>query len=192
MCASEKKDFRVSPSSCCYIFRTDLQTFFLFANSTHLRVKKVFRKTIKNLTKHEGNIEKLKSITRLGEVGIKHETNVAFCECLVSTRACVRVRACVTHLQRDVLEQRVLQHGLQLPIDLQWEVEGQAGVGGVGGVQGGHDAPPPTQGHLVVVGRLGGQSPRLLPQHVALEDPGGREKLWGMDFFQIKLINCTN
>ena len=84
---------------------------------------------------------------------------------------CVCVR--LARLQRDVLEQRVLQHGLQLAVDLQREVQGEAGVGGVRGVQRGHDAPPPAQGRLVVVRRLRGQRPRLLPQHVALEDPGG-------------------
>lgn len=58
------------------------------------------------------------------------------------------------YLQRDVLQQRVLQHRLQLAVDLQRQVQGEAAVGRVRGVERRHDAPPPAQVGLVDVGRL--------------------------------------
>lgn len=80
-----------------------------------------------------------------------------------------------TYLQRDVLQQRVLQHRLQLAVDLQRQVQGEAAVGRVRGVEWRHDAPPPAQVGLVDVGRLRREGPRLLSQHVALDDSVG----WG-------------
>ena len=45
-----------------------------------------------------------------------------------------------THLQGDIFQQRVLQHSLKLLVDLQRQVQGHPGVGGLRGVEGGHDA----------------------------------------------------
>ena len=59
-----------------------------------------------------------------------------------------------TYLQSDVLQQRVLQHRLQLPVNLQRQVQGQPAVRRVGGVKRGHDAPPSAEVGLVNVRRL--------------------------------------
>lgn len=53
------------------------------------------------------------------------------------------------YLQRNVLQQRVLQHGLQLPVNLQRQVQGQPAVCRVGGVKRSHDASPPAEVGLV-------------------------------------------
>lgn len=68
-----------------------------------------------------------------------------------SIRARVLERA---YLQCNVLQQSVLQHRLQLPVDLQRQVQGQPAVGRVRGIEGSHDASPPAQVGLVNVRRL--------------------------------------
>lgn len=79
------------------------------------------------------------------------------------------------YLQSNVLQQRVLQHSLQLPVDLQRQVQGQPAVRRVGGVERSHDASPPAHMGFIDVRRLGREGPGLLPQHVALDDSVGRK-----------------
>lgn len=55
------------------------------------------------------------------------------------------------YLQSNVLQQCVLQHSLQFPIDLQRQVQGQPAVRRVGGVKRSHDASPSAQVGLVNV-----------------------------------------
>lgn len=57
-------------------------------------------------------------------------------------------------LQRNVLQQRVLQHSLQLPVNLQRQVQGQPAVRRVGGIKRSHDASPPAEVGLVNIGCL--------------------------------------
>lgn len=55
------------------------------------------------------------------------------------------------YLEGNVLQQRVLQHSLELPVDLQRQVQGQPAVRRVGGVKRSHDASPPAQVGLVYI-----------------------------------------
>lgn len=78
--------------------------------------------------------------------------------------------ACVLYLQGDVFQQSVLQHSLQLPVDLQRQVQSQPAVRWVWGIEGSHDASASAQLGFVNVRSLWWEGPWLFSQHIALDN----------------------
>lgn len=74
------------------------------------------------------------------------------------------------YLQCNVLQQSVLQHSLQLPVDLQRQVQSQPAVCWVWGIKWSHDASPSAQLGFVNVRSLWRESPWLFSQHIALDN----------------------
>lgn len=115
---------------------------------------------------HSGHLS-LKLLQRLWKetarvINITNTRKVSFSE-LVAQYLCDMTPAGEeTYLQGNVLQQCVLQHSLQLPVNLQRQVQGQPAVRRVGGVKRSHDASPPTQVSFVNVWRLWWEGPRLL------------------------------